>query len=265
MVWPTAILSTCPNCLDEKAALMRLVQISDCHLQADPSARARTGFPLRQLEAVIDAVNRARPARVLVTGDISQDETAATYRLAKQALSRLDAPWFWLPGNHDRPALMAECRALHDELDLGRWRALLLNTHVSGQPHGELGEQALAALTERLAADARPTLLAMHHPPLPVGTAWLDEIGLVDGEAFWRVVAPHRQVRAVFFGHVHQAFQGIRHLKEGEVPVYGCPATIDQFLPGAVNFALDELAPPGYRIIELGDGDLDTWVERVAL
>lgn len=263
MAWPMATPSTCPNCPDEKAALMRLVQITDFHLKADPAARARAGFPLRQLEAVVDAVNRQRPERVLVTGDVSEDETAASYRLAEQALSRLDAPWFWLPGNHDRPALMAECRAFHDELDLGDWRALLLDTHVSGQPYGELGEAALATLDERLAADGRPTLLVMHHPPLPVGSAWLDEIGLVDGEAFWRVVASYPQVRAVFFGHVHQAFHGTHVLADGEVPAYGCPATIDQFLPGSSTFALDEASRPGYRLIELGDGELETWVERV--
>ncbi|TDO08641.1 MULTISPECIES: phosphodiesterase [Halomonas] len=242
---------------------MRLVQLTDCHLQADPAARARTGTPLRQLEAVIAAVNRERPALVLVTGDVSDDETAASYRLAEQALSRLEAPWYWLPGNHDQPTLMAECRALHKELDLGHWRALLLDTHVSGRLGGALGEAALSALDERLAADRRPTLLAMHHPPLPVGSAWLDAIGLADGEAFWRVVAPHRQVRAVLFGHVHQAFHGAHALGDGEVPAYGCPATSDQFLPGASSFALDEASCPGYRLIELRDGAFKTWVERI--
>ncbi|SEL90477.1 phosphodiesterase [Halomonas daqiaonensis] len=246
-----------------KAVPMRLAQITDCHLQADPEARARAGFPLRQLEAVVAAVNRERPTLVLITGDISQDETAASYRLAEQALTRLESPWYWLPGNHDQPALMAECRELHDELDLGTWRALLLDTHVSGQPHGELGEEALNRLAERLAADSRPTLLVMHHPPLPVGSAWLDEIGLADGEAFWRVVAPHRQVRAVLFGHIHQAFHGVQVLADREVSAYGCPSTTDQFLPGSSTFALDAASRPGYRLIELSDGELETWVVRV--
>ena len=242
---------------------MRLVQITDFHLQADPAAHARSGVPFRQLEAVVAAVNREQPDQVVVTGDISQDETAASYGLAAQVLSRLDAPWCWLPGNHDQPALMAEWHALPAERDLGGWRALLLDTHVSGQPHGEMGETALDALGARLAADDRPTLLVMHHPPLSVGSAWLDEIGLADREAFWRAVMPHPHVRAVFFGHVHQAFQGLCRLADTEVPVYGCPATIDQFLPGSATFALDEVSGPGYRLIELRDGELETWVKRV--
>ncbi|MEQ6916011.1 metallophosphoesterase [Halomonas aquatica] len=244
---------------------MRLIQITDCHLLADPSAHGRIGVPLRQLDAVVEAVNRARPQRVLVTGDVSQDETAASYRLAERALAQLDAPWCWLPGNHDQPTLMAECHALHDELDLDDWRVLLLDTHISGQPGGELGALRLADLGERLAGDDRPTLLMMHHPPLPVGSAWLDEIGLADAGAFWRVVAPHSQVRGVFFGHVHQAFQGVHALADREVAVYGCPATTDQFLPGSTTFALDEASRPGYRLIDLGKGGFETRVERVDL
>jgi len=176
--------------------MMRLVQISDCHLHADPAARARAGFPLRQLEAVVAEVNRERPDMVLVTGDISNDETAASYQLAVRTLGRLAAPWFWLPGNHDDPALMAETRELLDELDIGDWRILMLDTRVSGQAHGELGPERLAELAARLEEDDRPTLLAMHHPPLPVGSAWIDALGLKDREAFWQTLSAYRQVCA---------------------------------------------------------------------
>ncbi|PMR69657.1 phosphodiesterase [Halomonas heilongjiangensis] len=251
---------------------MRLVQISDCHLHADPRARSRAGFPLRQLEAVIEAVNRERPDVVLVTGDVSQDETAASYQLAARTLAKLSAPWFWLAGNHDAPALMAETRELLDELDLDTWRVLLLDTRVGGQPHGELGPERLGRLAERLAEDERPTLLVMHHPPLAVGSAWLDEIGLEDREAFWETLAAFRQVKAIFCGHIHQAFTGYRQLagspqrlEERQVAVYGCPSTTDQFLPGAETFAVDEASRPGYRVVDLEAGDLTTWVERVDL
>ncbi|APE30067.1 metallophosphoesterase [Halomonas aestuarii] len=242
---------------------MRLAQLTDCHLLADPAARGRIGVPLRQLEAVVAAVNRQRPDRVVVTGDISQDETATSYRLAERVLSRLDAPWCWLPGNHDRTDRMADCRPLPEALDLGDWRALLLDTHVSGREGGELGAERRSALDASLDGDPRPTLLMMHHPPLPVGAAWLDAIGLADAEAFWRVVAPHGQIRGVFFGHVHQAFRGVQALADREIPLYGCPATSDQFLPDSPTFALDEASRPGYRLIDLGEGEFETWVERL--
>lgn len=243
---------------------MRLVQISDCHLVADATDRAHTLTPLRRLETVIEAVNRQRPDQVLVTGDISQDETAASYRLAVTALDRLEAPWAWLAGNHDQPTLMTEQRELPGELSLGDWHVLMPATRVSGQPHGALGTKGLAWLDARLTADPRPTVIAMHHPPLCVGSAWLDAIGLKDGEAFWRVMEAHEQACAVFFGHVHQAFERYRRLAWGDVAVYGCPSTHRQFLPGAASFAIDEAAAPGYRVIDLKDKTLDTRVERVA-
>ena len=244
---------------------MRLVQISDCHLHADPGARARAGFPLRQLEAVVAEVNRERPDMVLVTGDISNDETAASYQLAASILGRLAAPWFWLAGNHDDPALMAETRELLDELDIGDWRILMLDTRVSGQAHGELGAERLAELAARLEEDERPTLLAMHHPPLPVGSAWIDALGLKDREAFWQTLAAFGQVRAILSGHIHQAFASHQRLEQGEVAVFGCPSTTDQFLAGAETFAIDEASRPGYRVLDLGDADMTTWVERVDL
>ncbi|RTR00762.1 metallophosphoesterase [Halomonas nitroreducens] len=241
---------------------MRLIQVTDCHLHADPQAPCRTGIPHRQLERVVAAVARLRPDAVLVTGDVSEDRTAASYALAEQVLGRLDCPWFWLPGNHDDPGLMAECRPFQASLDLDGWRVLLLDTQVVGEEAGEVGEARLAALADRLAGGDRPTLLAMHHPPLAVGSAWLDELGLVDAAAFWDCLAGHDHVQAVLCGHIHQAFVG--RGPDG-VPVYGCPATSDQFLAGAETFTVDEASRPGFRVLDLHGGELATWVERVEL
>ncbi|MCE8020537.1 phosphodiesterase [Halomonas sp. MCCC 1A11036] len=244
---------------------MRLVQLTDCHLHADPKARSRAGFPLCQLESVVEAVRATRPDVVLVTGDISQDETAASYQHAHRVLSTLECPWFWLGGNHDQPGLMEEIRGFHDVIDLANWRLLTVNTWVRGQAHGELGEARLGQLAERLAEDERPTLLAMHHPPLAVGSAWIDEIGLKDRDALWEMLSSFPQVRAILCGHIHQAFAGRQVLEHGEVLVYGCPSTTDQFLPGSEGFAIDEASRPGYRIFDLRGEEWLTWVERVDL
>lgn len=243
---------------------MRLIQITDCHLHADPAARSRTGIPHRQFVRVVEEAASWRPDMVLVTGDVSQDETAASYALAERELARLDCPWSWLPGNHDEPARMAECHPFEDSVDLGQRRLLLLDTQVPGQTHGALGAARLEALAERLAEDDRPTLIAMHHPPIGVGSRWVDALGLADAEAFWEVLATHERVEAILCGHIHQAFECRRATPHGEVAIYACPATSDQFLPGAETFAVDAAALPGFRVFDLGDA-LSTRVERVAL
>ncbi|MBB3190909.1 metallophosphoesterase family protein [Halomonas cerina] len=245
---------------------MRLVQLTDCHLHADPAARSRIGLPLRQLEAVVAAAARERPDLALVTGDVSEDQTPASYRLAEQALAGLGCPWVWLPGNHDAPAPMAACHPFQECLELDGWRALLLDTQVVGEPRGELGKAQLSTLEARLAQDDRPTLLVMHHPPMAVGSAWLDALGLMDAEAFQDRVAPYGQVKAILCGHIHQAFAGWLPDPSGApgtIRVYGCPATSDQFLPGSAAFAVEAATRPGYRIIDLKGNELTTRVTRV--
>ena len=242
---------------------MRLIQITDCHLQADPQARSRCGIPLRQLEVVVAAVCEAQPDVVIVTGDISNDGSTASYQHAWQVFSALECPWFWFGGNHDQPAQMGDIHPIQEVIDLGSWRMVIADTHAAGFAHGELGEARIAGLVARLAEDERPTLLAMHHPPLAVGSAWLDGIGIKDSEALWQALAPFAQVKAILCGHIHQAFVGRWQLDQGEVMVYGCPATADQFLPGVQDFAVDEVSRPGFRIVDLSDGEWSTRVERV--
>jgi Icc protein len=243
--------------------MMRLVQLTDCHLHADPHARSRAGFPLRQLEAVVEAIRAERPDVVIVSGDISQDETSASYEHAHRVLSTLECPWFWLGGNHDRQELMKDLKAIHDDIDLGDWRLVVADTCVKGHAHGELGQERIDRLVERLAEEERPTLLVMHHPPLAVGSAWLDGIGLKDSDALWQALLPFPQVKAILCGHVHQAFIGRQPLEQGEVTVYGCPSTTDQFLPGSDDFAIDEASRPGYRVFDIHGDEWLTWVERI--
>lgn len=242
---------------------MRLIQITDTHLHADPEARSRVGMPLRQLHAVVAHARRQRPDALLVTGDVSEDMTPASYRHAVDAFDTLGCPWSWIPGNHDRPEAMVEQREFLDEVELGSWRLVGLDSRVDGHPHGALGQAQLQALAERLVGDERPTLLAVHHPPVAIGSAWMDAIGLEDREALWQTLAPHTQVRAILCGHIHQAFSHRHDRAQGEVSVHGCPATTDQFLAGSTHFALDEASRPGYRVIDLDADRLTTWVERV--
>ena len=62
-----------------------------------------------------------------------------------------------------------------------------------------------------------------------MGSRWLDTVGLAEPEAFWRVIDSHAHVRAVVWGHVHQAVDGQR----GGVGLFATPSTGAQFLPRA--------------------------------
>lgn len=82
---------------------------------------------------------------------------------------------------------------------------VLLDSQVVGVPHGKLSEQQLQLLDNKLTEyPERHTLVLLHHHPLLVGSAWLDQHTLKESERFWDVVAKHSNVKAILCGHVHQ-------------------------------------------------------------
>lgn len=246
---------------------LHVVQLTDLHLLAEPDG-VMMGIPLREsLRRVVAAVQEQAPAPdlALVTGDLSQDGTTAAYAAAGQLLAPLDAPCYAVPGNHDaKPALRA---ALQDPpfrpdcvFTAGGWRFVLLDSAVPGAVHGAFAPAALEALDATLADRPDvPTLLALHHAPVPVEAAWLDPINLRAPDDFRQVVERHAQVRLVLFGHVHQAVAAAW----AHVHLYGCPSTSFQFAPETETFALDAV-PPGYRQLTLhADGAFETTLHRV--
>lgn len=57
------------------------------------------------------------------------------------------------------------------------------------------------------AAPNRPTLVAMHHPPLRCGIGFMDALNLDDAAPFAALIARYRNVERVLCGHVHRAIQ----------------------------------------------------------
>jgi 3',5'-cyclic-AMP phosphodiesterase len=89
-------------------------------------------------------------------------------------------------------------------------------------------------------------------------------VGLDNADEFLKVIDRHKNVRSIVWGHVHQAYDGLRK----NVRMLATPSTGAQFLPHADDFALDR-RPPAYRTLELQlDGSLITevvWVEKRAV
>lgn len=243
---------------------VQLLQVTDPHLFGDPATElygVNTAESLR-LTLAAALAGGPTPDAVLVTGDIGDDMSAAAYAHFRAALSGCGAPVYCLPGNHDDPALMTQL--LNDDgfqyggrARLGGWGIVLLDTHVPGRPHGRLVHAEL----DRLDADLRafhelPVLVCLHHPPVPVGSAWLDGVGLTNGAAFLEVIDRHPNVRCVLAGHVHQDFD----LQRGPVRMLASPSTCAQFAPRTERCVMDR-RPPGYRRLALhADGSLTTRV-----
>jgi Icc protein len=131
---------------------------------------------------------------------------------------------------------------------------------VLGADGGHLSPAQLQLLERELATATTPVLVCLHHHPVPVGSDWLDHIGLGNAAEFFRIIDAHRCVRGILWGHVHQAFDGLHR----GVRLLATPSTCAQFQPHAHDFAIDA-RPPAFRTLQLNaDGTLITdlyWVD----
>ncbi|WP_088892321.1 phosphodiesterase [Leptolyngbya ohadii] len=253
---------------------LTIAQITDTHLfencdqalkDVTTARSAAGGSALRSLQAVLERVRQRQPDILLLTGDLSQDETQESYEHLRKAIVPLGVPAYRIPGNHDCPELITSILSdapFRSEklLRWGGWQGILLNSRVEGKVGGELSPESLQELDEALRRyPDLPAFVALHHPVFDVGSAWMREIGLNNAEDFLAVIDRHPQVRLVLFGHIHQVFEQRRR----GVTYLGSPSTCVQFKPHSETFAIDDEAP-GFRMVRLwADGRFETAVERV--
>jgi Icc protein len=235
---------------------MRILQITDPHLYGSCGGSLRgveTESSLRSVlrEALAPGADDACAA-ILATGDLVQDDPLGYLRF-KSVLGGYKMPVLCLPGNHDDPDIMR--RSLGQEpfqycgtRKLGAWHVIMLDSCDPGHVGGRLRAGELARLDAALTREPAPALVCMHHHPVAMGSRWLDGIGLANAEAFWQVIDAHAHVRAVMWGHVHQAYDGERN----GVQLLGTPSTCAQFLPHSERYAADS-RPPAYRRLNLED------------
>lgn len=247
--------------------VVRLVQVTDSHIFADPEG-CLLGLNTREsFEAVCDRVLREewRPDALLATGDLSQDASPESYQYLADYFKKLAIPTFWLPGNHDNPETMelylSNSKVLQaKQLLIGHWQVILLDSSVRGKVHGELADEQLEFLEKALKRyPEKHALVTLHHQPLDVGSEWLDQIGLHNHQALKDVVAKYPQVKSVLWGHVHQEFES----RINGTTWISTPSSCVQFKPGSEDFSAGTEAP-GYRYLNLySDGRIESVVHRI--
>lgn len=243
---------------------MNILQLSDPHLLANPAATLAGRRPWRALRAGLRAAldqlasDGLAVDRLLISGDLCHDESWGGYVALREALADWAGPIDLVAGNHDHPTLLRAVLGRRAQIapaavDLGPWRLLLLHSHRPGCLGGWLGTRQLDWVAEQLqaAAQAGPAavLVALHHPPLPIGDPLFDGMALQDGPALLRLLEGSGPVKGVVFGHVHQHWQGSLAGRPS-VPLLACPSTLRAFGP-TQPCPLQQPERPGGRLLRL--------------
>ena len=236
---------------------IRLIQITDTHLIAEPGAEvygvdtfATTEKTLTQMKS-----DGWTPDLVVHSGDLSDDGTAESYRRLRSLLTPLGLPVYCVRGNHDvREEMMASlCGGPIQSVRsvvVEPWQIVFLDSQVPGKVHGHLDADELAALEETLRdAPHLHALIVLHHGPLtvcPMPVCQLD-----NADELWTLLERHTNVRTILAGHNHcavdEVHQGIRALVT--------PAT-------SLQFEHPTIAPPsgtGFWEIHGTDRERQAW------
>ena len=235
----------------EPVATHRLGHISDSHFTASGLMHdtVRTGETFAAALAALEA--SGVPVDGLVhTGDIADAGEPEAYRAVRAAVEPVVARtgWTvgWAAGNHDLRGAMARHllgRADADDpldqvIDIRGLRLILLDTSIPGRVEGAVDPDRLDWLRSVLAEPAEHgTVVALHHPPVPVEVTGLQRLHLTGQDAL-AAALQGTDVRAILGGHLHYATTSVF----AGIPVFVVPATayvIRLSAPGAGVVAAD--------------------------
>ncbi len=216
-----------------------VLQLTDTHILPPGQVlydQVNTALHLRE---TVKQINRMRPVPdvLIVTGDIAEQGDKAGYRHFLELIKPLNMPIYVVPGNHDSPQTMMDAFAstsyfpvsddtyqyANDDLPFS---ILALNSCCDGSELPEFDAKRLGWLERQLDSSDKPTLIALHHPPMTTGIEFIDMGGPEWFQGLKSLLAVHKQVKLVICGHCHTDLCG----RIGQIPVYMAPATAHRLI-----------------------------------
>jgi len=210
---------------------LRVAQITDIHLLAEPNAKLHGVDTAIALQKVIDAIGELSPLPdlMIATGDLAEDGSKATYNRLRQLLASVNVPVYVLAGNHDDISEMHVSFVdgnikFVNTARMGKWNFMFVNSQVVGESYGFISADELSLLRGNLelAGDA-PVVVALHHTPMqicPQASCQLQNVS-----EFNQLMHSFPGIKAVIAGHTHVDAEKINasHIQ------YTTPSTFAQY------------------------------------
>lgn len=222
-----------------------IAHLSDPHLDTSPQR-------LRRFKAVLAAVSSLPNVdAIVVSGDLADHGGPDEYAQLFAALPA-DVPTIVVPGNHDLSETMLRSQAragrapsLSGVLDVGNVRVIGLDSHIDARDEGRLSPETIDFARHAVRSASGPIVLALHHPPVPVGHDVADLWGLANPGDLEALILENPRIVGVFTGHVHTALAA----SFAGVPVLGAPGIVSTMRLGSrVDPIADESAMPGLAV-----------------
>jgi 3',5'-cyclic AMP phosphodiesterase CpdA len=130
--------------MDQDDSRLQVIQLTDCHLFADPSIELRGMFTWPRFQAVLKDIRHqfAGADLLVLTGDTAHDELQATYEVVRGELG----PWCdrlrIIPGNHDNRSAITRvfpeaCSVSGDRVTFDmrwkNWQLIGLDSQLPGE------------------------------------------------------------------------------------------------------------------------------------
>ena len=225
-------------------SLIRFLHISDTHFGPDTQFIYQNKNPYQDGLYLIAEIKKL-PVTVdfiIHTGDVVSFQNDEAYKIAKEVLSQIHPPLYFVTGNHDDPVRLNSFPLFAQRTPLVKrsnsvsyffeFQDTLFITidakHPDdNNPSGIIPEDVLLAVKKIIDESKKPFCLFTHFPVLKIDAPWMDSfLSIHNGDELHQILKVHHErCRGVFFGHLHQNLQ---MFKDGIV--YTCvPSNTFQF------------------------------------
>jgi len=193
---------------------MIIAQITDAHIGGGGKTAKESN--VARLSQVCEEIKKlsTKPDVLIVTGDLSEHGDLSEYQTLKQQFDEFSFPTYLAVGNHDTrdtfsavfPEMSGNGGFIQYAIDTFPLRIIVLDTLNPGYHGGTFCQDRADWLTQELAKDPdRPTLIALHHPPIATGIDWLTN----SPDADWiirlkKCLSSHKNIVRIIAGHIHR-------------------------------------------------------------